>query len=300
MHEIKPSEPHKRLPEWLRRSPERLGGPLSTRPSELHGLKKTLRARGLSTVCESARCPNINECFTTPTATFMILGEICTRSCTFCNVEGGISTPVDSEEPRNIAQTALELGLKHVVVTSVTRDDLPGGGAGQFALTIQAIRDTIPTIGIEVLVPDFKGDSTALDTVIEARPDILNHNLETVPSLYRVVRPEGDYARSLRLLRRGAGAGLPTKSGIMVGLGETVEEVRALMSDLAEAGCSMMTIGQYLRPTRKNLPVVDYIEPKVFDKYAEYGRSAGIKEVYSGPMVRSSYNAGELWKNFTG
>ncbi len=295
MPEPKSPGAHKRLPEWLRRPPSRL----NTRPSELHGLKKTLRNRKLATVCESARCPNIGECFTTPTATFMILGEICTRSCAFCNVEGGVSTPVDPNEPQNIAQTALEMGLKHVVITSVTRDDLLDGGASQFALTIQAIRDTIPRIGIELLVPDFHGDFSALETVIEGRPDILNHNLETVPSLYSVVRPQGDYERSLTLLRRACEAGLPAKSGIMVGLGETAEEVRALMADLAAVGCSMMTIGQYLRPTRENLPVVDYIEPELFEKYAEYGRSAGIKEVYSGPMVRSSYNAGELWKNFT-
>lgn len=258
-------------------------------------MKSILRKRNLHTVCESARCPNIGECFSKPTATFMILGDVCTRTCGFCSIDKTQSPLlVDPHEPENIAITAKELGLKHVVVTSVTRDDLADGGAGQFALTIRAIKDNISGILVEVLTPDFEGDESALATVLEARPDIFNHNLETVPSLYPVVRPQADYLRSLNVLKRAKKWGVMTKSGIMAGLGETKDEVKQVLRDLYDIGCDAVTIGQYLRPTRKNLEVVEYVEPEVFKEYEEYGTGIGIKHVYSGPFVRSSYNAEKL------
>lgn len=258
-------------------------------------MKSILRKRNLHTVCESARCPNIGECFSKPTATFMILGDVCTRTCGFCSIDKEAKPLlVDPHEPQNIAITAKELGLKHVVITSVTRDDLSGGGADQFALTIKAIKDNISGILVEVLTPDFKGDFGALSIVLEARPDIFNHNLETVPSLYRQVRPQADYRTSLAVLRKAKESGVMTKSGIMVGLGETVDEVKAVLRDLLEAGCDAVTIGQYLRPTRNNLEVVEYVAPEVFKGYEEYGLSIGLKHVYSGPFVRSSYNAEKL------
>lgn len=255
-------------------------------------MKKVLRSRNLHTVCESARCPNIGECFSKPTATFMILGDVCTRGCTFCSVEKTESPlRVDPDEPRNIAVTAAEMGLRHVVVTSVTRDDLPDGGSTQFALTIRAVKDTIDAISVEVLTPDFGGDEEALMTVLDAGPDIFNHNLETVPSLYPGVRPQADYRRSLDVLERVSRTGVRTKSGIMVGLGEKPEEVRTLLKDLARTGCDAVTIGQYLRPTRDSHEVVEYVRPEVFEEYEAWGKEAGIAHVYSGPFVRSSYNA---------
>lgn len=277
----------KRLPPWAKK-------PLGQR-SSLHEMKSILRKRNLHTVCESARCPNIGECFTKPTATFMILGDVCTRTCGFCSIDKGKDPLlVDPHEPANIALTAKELGLKHVVITSVTRDDLPGGGAGQFALTIQAIKDNISGILVEVLTPDFEGDEEALRVVLEARPDIFNHNLETVPSLYPQVRPQADYQRSLQVLKNAKGCGVMTKSGIMVGLGETKNEVKEVLRDLLAVGCDAVTIGQYLRPTRQNLEVKEYVDPEVFKEYEEYGKAIGLKYVYSGPFVRSSYNAEKL------
>ena len=283
----------KRLPSWAKKTL----GPASA----LHEMKAILRKRNLHTVCESARCPNIGECFSKPTATFMILGDVCTRTCGFCSIDKG-ATPllVDPHEPMNIAVTAKELGLKHVVVTSVTRDDLLDGGAGQFALTIKAIRDNISRILIEVLTPDFNGDEGALASVFEARPDIFNHNLETVPSLYSIVRPQADYRRSLEVLEKSKRAGLITKSGIMVGLGETPEEVREVLKNLKSSGCDAVTIGQYLRPTRGNLEVKEYVEPDVFKEYEEFGRQLGLGHVYSGPFVRSSYNAEKLMEELNG
>ncbi|MEE9614766.1 MAG: lipoyl synthase [Thermodesulfobacteriota bacterium] len=277
-----------RLPTHLRR-------PLG-RPSSLHRMKAILRERGLHTVCESARCPNIGECFSKPTATFMVLGDSCTRRCGFCSVDkaGGPSI-VDPSEPENVADAAKELGLRHVVVTSVTRDDLPDGGASHFALTIKALRDTISDISIEVLVPDFKGDEGALGTVIEAGPDIFNHNLETVERLYSEVRPEADYLLSLGVLKKASDSGVMTKSGIMVGFGESAEEVKGLLRDLMEAGCDSVTIGQYLRPTRESLDVKEYVDPEIFKEYELYGKEIGVGYVYSGPFVRSSYNAEELF-----
>lgn len=274
----------KRLPSWAKRTL----GPAS----KLHHMKSILRSRNLHTVCESARCPNIGECFSKPTATFMILGDVCTRACGFCSIDKGRNPLlVDPHEPSNIALTAKELGLKHVVITSVTRDDLADGGAAQFALTIKAIKDIMAGISVEVLTPDFEGDGDALRTVLEARPDIFNHNMETVERLYPVVRPQADYRRSLDVLRTASESGVFTKSGIMAGLGETEEEVRGVLGDLKAAGCDAVTIGQYLRPTRHNLEVVEYVEPEVFARYERFGLSAGLKYVYSGPFVRSSYNA---------
>jgi len=277
----------KRLPPWAKK---RLGP-----ASSLHEMKSILRKRNLHTVCESARCPNIGECFSKPTATFMILGDVCTRGCGFCSIDKAAKPlAVDPDEPRNIAITAKELGLKHVVITSVTRDDLPEGGAAQFALTIKEIKDNIPGILVEVLTPDFRVDFKALATVLEARPDIFNHNLETVPSLYPLVRPQADYRASLSVLTRAKETGVITKSGIMVGFGETKQEVETVLRDLFAAGCDAVTIGQYLRPTRANLEVVEYVTPEVFKEYEEYGLGIGLKHVYSGPFVRSSYNAEKL------
>jgi len=276
----------RRLPPWLSR---RLG-----QPSKLHTMKNILRSRNLHTVCESARCPNIGECFSKPTATFMILGDVCTRQCGFCSVEkGAMPLVVDPDEPQNIALTAKELGLRHVVITSVTRDDLRDGGATQFALTIKALRDTIPAVSVEVLTPDFKGDKDSLETVLNEGPDIFNHNLETVPSLYKRVRFEADYRRSLEVIKmaRTMRPDIIVKSGIMVGFGETMDEVKSVMKDLLDAGCTAVTIGQYLRPSIKNLEVEEYVPLEVFKEYEGCGRDIGLKYVYSGPFVRSSYNA---------
>ncbi|MFQ5329247.1 MAG: lipoyl synthase [Thermodesulfobacteriota bacterium] len=280
-----------RLPEWLRRRSVKWGG--------LHPMKKILRERGLNTVCESARCPNIGECFSKPTATFMIMGGVCTRGCGFCNIDKDI-TPgaVDPAEAENIALTVMEMGLKHVVITSVTRDDLPDGGASHFALTIQAVRDSISPLLIEVLTPDFGGNMSALATVLDAGPDIFNHNVETVPSLYRSVRPEAEYATSLDILKRAGEWEVTTKSGIMVGLGEEQGEVVEVMEDLRRAGCDAITIGQYLRPNRDALPVREYVRPETFKEYEEMGRAMGFPHVYSGPFVRSSYNAAEQISGF--
>lgn len=275
-----------RLAFWLKK-------PLG-QPSKLHDVKKVLRDRNLHTVCESARCPNIGECFSKPTAAFMILGNVCTRQCGFCSVDKTISPlAVDQFEPQNIAITAKEMGLRHVVITSVTRDDLKDFGAGQFALTIKAIKDTISSISIEVLTPDFKGDKACLKIVMDEKPDIFNHNLETVPSLYKTVRPQADYKQSLKVLEmaKELSFGAVTKSGIMVGLGETKEEVKEVLRDLKSAGCDAVTIGQYLRPTRNNLEVKEYVHPDVFKEYEGFGKEIGLKYVYSGPFVRSSYNA---------
>ncbi len=255
-------------------------------------MKAILRRRGLHTVCESARCPNMGECFGKPTATFMILGDVCTRGCGFCSIDKTKNPCVpDADEPRNIALAAKEMGLRHVVVTSVTRDDLADGGAHQFAMTIRALRDELPGATIEVLTPDFRCEKRSLSVVLDARPDIFNHNVETVERLYPMVRPQADYRGSLSVLRIAKATGVMTKSGIMVGLGETPEEVKETLGALKDALCDAITIGQYLQPTRLNLPVKEYVRPEVFEEYASYGKSIGIKHVYSGTFVRSSYNA---------
>lgn len=262
---------------------------------ELMRMKRLLDAGHLHTVCESADCPNIGECFGSRTCTFMILGDICTRNCRFCAVSHGRPAEVDVNEPEAVALTARQLGLKHVVVTSVTRDDLPDGGAGHFAATIRALQREVPDATVEVLIPDFRGKAEALYKVIEAGPDVINHNVETVPRLYTSVRPQAVYFRSIELLRRvsEADAGIVTKSGLMLGLGETAEEVVQVMADLREAGCQVVTLGQYLRPSLEHLPVVEYITPDTFASLEKTGYEMGFAAVHSGPLVRSSYLASQ-------
>lgn len=280
-----------RKPEWLRM--KRQGG------EDYNDVKRLLRTASLNTVCESANCPNRGECFNSRTATFMLLGDICTRHCTFCNIPGGRVRPVDPDEPRRVAEAVGELALKFAVVTSVNRDDLPDGGAAHFASTIRQIRRRNPGCGVEVLIPDFMGDPLALEVVLEAAPEVLNHNLETVPRLYREMRPQADYLRSLQVLRRSRqwadsfGADIRVKTGIMVGVGETLDEVVQVMRDAVAHGVQIMTIGQYLQPTAKHHQVIRYVEPAEFDEYARLGRELGLEWVESGPMVRSSYHARE-------
>jgi lipoic acid synthetase len=277
-----------RRPEWLRvRIPS---------GENYFDLKGIMRRRGLHTVCESARCPNIGECWTHRTATFMILGELCTRRCGFCAVpKGRPAGEVDGQEPERVAQAAAQMGLKYVVVTSVDRDDLSDGGAGIFAETVAALRRQIPTCRVEVLIPDFRGADEALATVLSARPDILNHNIETVPRLYPVARRGSRYARSLRLLAqsRELAPAIPTKSGLMVGLGETFDELLAVLRDLRDASVELVTIGQYLRPSGDQLPVARFYTPAEFAALKEEGERLGIRHVESGPLVRSSYHAHE-------
>jgi lipoic acid synthetase len=271
-------------PEWIKaRAP---GGPGYER------LQALMRGLDLHTVCEEARCPNLGECWDNGTATFMILGDVCTRACGFCAVKTGLpERPPDPDEPRRVADAAARMGLRHAVITSVNRDDRRDGGAGVFADVIREIRQRVPGCAVEVLIPDFKGDWSALDVVLAARPDILNHNTETVPHLYRRVRPGANYRRSLELLRRSHEAGLPTKSGIMVGLGETWEQVLETLRDIREAGTSILTVGQYLRPSLKHLPLERYYTPEEFEQLREVGESLGFSHVESGPLVRSSYHA---------
>ena len=257
-----------------------------------------MRRLSLVTVCEEARCPNIHECWARErTATFMLLGDVCTRHCGFCAVGKGRPGAIDPGEPERVAEAVAELGLAHAVVTSVNRDDLPDGGAGHFAETIRAIRRRNPGAAVEVLIPDFCGDDAALDTVLEARPDVLNHNIETVPRLYRRVRPDAVYERSLALLARAdrfrklLGANVRTKSGIMAGLGETSAEILETLGDLRDRGCDIATIGQYLQPFEKRLPVEKYYTPAEFDALREGALRLGFLHVESGPLVRSSYHA---------
>lgn len=259
-------------------------------------VKAVLRRHGLNTVCEEARCPNQGRCFSKSTATFLILGDNCTRSCGFCAVSHDLPDPVDSDEPLRIAEAVRDLGLHYVVVTSVTRDDLPDGGAGQFARAVRCINETIPGVRVEILVPDFRGDRAALSKVIESRPDVFNHNVETVPRLYPTVRPEADYNRSLGVLAaaKEMNPGIPTKSGIMLGLGEEFDEVVAVLGDLRDVGCSLLTIGQYLRPRVTNLPVKEYVNPEMFDQYRMLAIDMGFEKVASGPLVRSSMDAEEM------
>ncbi|WP_371362530.1 Lipoyl synthase [Sporomusa rhizae] len=273
-------------PQWLTLPvPEELA---------LNRMKELLDQGRLHTVCESADCPNIGECFANKTCTFMILGNHCTRNCRFCAVTHGIPAAVDADEPYMLAATARHLGLKHVVITSVTRDDLSDGGAGQFAAVIRAVREQLPNAGIEVLIPDFKGSFEALQTVLKAKPDILNHNVETVPRLYSGVRPQAIYVRSLELIKRSSQRreGILTKSGLMLGLGEEMDEVIDVMHDLYKAGCNMLTLGQYLSPSPEHLPVVEYIHPDVFKWLEQKALGIGFSQVSAGPMVRSSYHAG--------
>ena len=256
-------------------------------------VKGLLRASGLHTVCEEARCPNIGECFQNGTATFLILGDVCTRACAFCAVTGGRPAGLDVAEPLKVARAVSRLGLRHAVVTSVTRDDLPDGGASIFAATIRAIRRLSPGTSVEVLIPDFQDSRQALATVMAARPDVLNHNTETVPRLFRRVRPKAVYERSLELLARARemDGDVITKSGLMVGLGEEQQELLAVMADLVAVGCQVLTIGQYLQPTPRHRPVARYYHPEEFAELAREGRRLGFRHVEAGPLVRSSYHA---------
>jgi len=255
-------------------------------------LKQLVHDNRLHTICESAQCPNIWECWEQRTATFMILGDICTRSCGFCAVKTGRTDgELDWDEPERVAQAVEKLGLKFAVITSVNRDERPDGGAPIFAETIRAIRRHCPQVGVEVLIPDFKGSESALFSVLDAKPDILNHNLETVPRLYRTVRPQAKYEQSLELLRRVKKYGAMAKTGIMVGLGETEEEILALMKDVARVKCDILTIGQYLQPTQKHLDVERQYHPDQFVQFKTVGEQFGIPHVESGPLVRSSYHA---------
>lgn len=273
-------------PDWLK---------IRSYPQATEEVQALLSSLSLNTVCSSAACPNMGECFHHKTATFMILGQSCTRNCRFCSVNTARPDAVDPDEPHNVAKAAKALGLKHIVVTSVTRDDLPDGGAFQFAATIKALRKTLPECTVEVLIPDFKGDTDALNVVAKAAPDVLNHNVETVPSLYSVVRPQAKYRRSLDVLKnmRALAPNIYTKSGIMVGLGETEAEVTRVMDDLQSVNCDALTIGQYLRPSPQHLPVSAYISPEQFERYKALGYEKGFSHVASGPFVRSSYQASE-------
>ena len=275
-----------RLPSWIREKKLNL--------QNLREVKTLLREKQLHSVCESLACPNRTECFTRGTATFMILGDVCTRSCGFCNVTTGRPyAPPSPDEPRAVAETARTMGLRHVVVTSVTRDDLPDGGAAHFAATIQELREIVPGVAVEVLTPDFRGNAEAVRTVAEARPDYFNHNVETVPRLYDYVRPGSRFERSLGVLRevKRVDPTIATKSGLMLGLGERREEVVDVLQKLRASGCEIVTIGQYLQPKREKLDVIEYVPPHVFDEYRDIAEQMGFAAVFSGPFVRSSYMA---------
>ncbi|MEN8211937.1 MAG: lipoyl synthase [Thermodesulfobacteriota bacterium] len=277
-------------PQWLKKSLPRGG--------DYQKVRDLLSSAKLHTVCQEANCPNMFECFTKSTATFMILGSVCTRNCRFCNILQKTPIPVDSDEPMRVAKAAQDLNLKYVVVTSVTRDDLDDGGAFQFANTINEIKSTISdTIKIEVLIPDFQGNFKALKIVLDAKPDVLNHNIETVPSLYPTARPEANYQQSLDLFKnvKSIDSSMPVKSGIMVGLGETMEELEQTMTDLYNNCCDIITIGQYLQPTKNHLKVKTYYSPEEFKIIEDKARQIGFKKIASGPFVRSSYNASDLF-----
>lgn len=274
-----------RRPEWLR-APAPVG-------ENYQELKALVRQLGLHTVCESAACPNIGECWNRRTATFMILGNVCTRRCGFCAVQKGAPLEVDYDEPRRVAEACAALGLRYAVITSVNRDDRKDGGAELFALTIRAIRERIPGCKVEVLIPDFQGSAAALEMVMEARPDVLNHNIETVPRLYRQVRLGARYERSLEVLAyaKSLAPNIPTKSGLMLGLGEMREEVEAVMRDLRANQVDILTLGQYLRPSPRHLPIVRYVPPEEFAELKRRGYQLGFEHVEAGPLVRSSYHA---------
>ena len=282
--QLQPRSP--RLPDWLRKS--------RTHPESVHNLKAELRKKHLHTVCESARCPNMHECFHRGAATFMILGNLCTRGCGFCSVPKAKHPGVlDPDEPQNVARMAAEMRLRYVVITSVNRDDLDDGGSAHFAETVCAVRAALPDARVEVLTPDFCGNLDAVARVLDAAPHVFNHNMETVPRLYKTVRPQADYRQSLSVLafaKRYRPEAL-TKSGAMVGLGESPQEIEQLLRDLRDAQTDVATLGQYLQPARRNLSVAEYVEPAQFDAYRDFGLSIGFKMVFSGPLVRSSYMA---------
>ena len=277
-----------RLPEWLRR-------PIA-QPGQAISVAHMLEELDLHTVCQSAKCPNRGECFANGTATFLIMGDACTRGCRFCAVDTRQPAPLDPDEPRRVAEAATRLGLAHVVVTTVTRDDLPDGGAAHFVAVIEALRQAAPNVAVEVLTSDFAGRLQSVDTVAAARPDVFNHNVETVPRLYESVRPGADFSRSLQVLARvrETQPDLPTKSGLMLGLGETPDEVRGVMRELLGSGVRMLTLGQYLRPSLALLPVAEFVAPEVFAELERDALELGFSAVASAPYVRSSYHAGEL------
>ena len=285
------SEKNRKKPSWLKKSLPKGG--------DYQRVKDLVSAAGLHTVCQEANCPNMFECFSNDTATFMILGSDCTRNCRFCNITCNGPQKIDADEPMRVAQAALDLKLTYVVVTSVTRDDLEDGGADHFAQTIKAIKSTLPgNARVEVLIPDFQGNIKALNRVVSARPDVVNHNIETVPSLYLVARPEARYQQSLDLLQnvKTIDDRMPVKSGIMVGLGETMEELEQTMTDLFHHGCDILTLGQYLQPTRNHLEVERYYSPDEFKQIEAIARQIGFKRVAAGPFVRSSYRAQDLFE----
>ena len=278
-------------PEWLRRK--------LPNPEAMSKMRTLLQRHGLNTVCQGALCPNQGECFGQGTATFLILGKTCTRNCTFCAIPTEERPPApDPDESRRIAEAVAELGLKHVVITSVTRDDLEDGGASHFARTVKALRGVNPEIILEVLIPDFQGSEEALKIVLDSGPDILNHNLETVPRLYPEVRPQAVYSRSLELLKRAKEMAptKPTKSGLMLGMGEEKGEVLGVMADLRQVSCDLLTLGQYLRPSGKHHPVVRYVTPEEFEELRAEGEKLGFKAVFSAPLVRSSFHAADIFK----
>jgi lipoyl synthase len=285
------TKPRQPKPDWLR---IRIGD-----PTNQNHLLKLIQGLNLHTVCQEARCPNIFECWANQTATFMLGGDICTRHCGFCAVGKGAPGTLDSDEPRHVAEAVQHLNLAHTVITSVNRDDLPDGGAAHWAATIREVRALNPDCKIEVLIPDFNGDEAALNTVLDAEPDVLNHNTETIGRLYRRVRPDANYEQSLALLKRAAERrdreqpNMLTKSGIMVGLGEEFDEVVELMEDLRSVSCDIMTIGQYLQPHARRLPVERYVTPEEFERWRNIGMSMGFKHVQSSPLTRSSYHARE-------
>jgi len=283
---IEPTETPLRKPKWIRAK-------TASHP-RIAELKSVLREHKLHTVCEEAACPNLGECFSHGTATFMIMGDVCTRRCPFCDVSHGKPAPLDSNEPLNLAHTIRDMALHYVVITSVDRDDLKDGGAGHFSACIQAVREHSPDIQIEVLVPDFRGRmDIALEIMTQAPPDVFNHNLETIPRLYKQARPGADYAWSLKLIQRfkQQHPDVPTKSGLMLGLGETLEEIEQVMADLRKHDCDRLTLGQYLQPSKHHLPVDRYVTPEEFEQLAITARNMGFNHVASGPMVRSSYHA---------
>ncbi|MFO0773806.1 MAG: lipoyl synthase [Nitrospiraceae bacterium] len=278
-----PERPSRRLPDWFRVRLKQ--GP------DYRQVQEAVDRFGLHTICEEARCPNRWECWNARTATFLILGDICTRRCHYCSVATGRPLPVDLTEPQRVADAALAMGLRHVVITSVNRDELPDGGASVFAETIRATRRLSPACTIEVLIPDFEGDEAALGTVLDAAPDILNHNIETVARLFPSIRAQGKYERSIRLLARAKARGARTKSGLIVGMGEADEEIRQVMEDLRGVGCDILTIGQYLQPTKDHLPVTHFYRPEEFAAFKAEAQALGFAHVESGPLVRSSYHA---------
>lgn len=276
-------------PEWLKvKCPD---------ASKMQQIKSMMDKLKLHTVCESAQCPNVGECFGSCTATFMIMGDVCTRNCAFCAVNHGAPGVLDQKEPDNLANAVELLGLKHVVITSVTRDDLADGGADHFSAVVKAVRNKKPDASIELLIPDMGGNEAALRTIAEAQPDVLNHNIETVPSLYAKVRPQADYERSIRLFKvvKTVNSRLITKSGLMVGLGEKADQVIDVMKDLYNAGCDILTLGQYLRPSEQHIPMERYITPDEFEFYRQQGLKIGFRAVVAKPLVRSSYFAREAY-----